>query len=150
MDEFKIENFLASHEGKQFPSYRPLTADQADAIRKKLLDRLGIDPHENGLTLVCHLAQMEKSAQEFSVQDSGFDLTKVLDSLEVHPETNVYINWYRFDRIDEIAAADLHQYFDDIWYPAVDDIDLFDATLSWVLSVSHDGKVRATKLDVKG
>jgi hypothetical protein len=32
-------------------------------------------------------------------------------------------------------------YFSDLWYPGADDIDLFDASVSWVVAIRHDGAV---------
>jgi len=75
----------------------------------------------------------------------SFDLRRVLCSIEIVPEDHVYINWYRFDKLDRMAVDDLAQYFDDVWYPSSDDIDLFDSTLSWVLSVTDEGYIRFVK-----
>lgn len=57
----------------------------------------------------------------------------------------VYINWHRFDKIDQMQFPDLMGHFDDIWYPGADDIDIFDDSLNWVASVSHFGNVRLLK-----
>lgn len=53
--------------------------------------------------------------------------------------SNVFINWYRFDDIDKMSLKDLDQYFYDIWFPATDDIDIFDDTFKWIVSIFHDG-----------
>jgi len=66
--------------------------------------------------------------------------------LGISAEKKVYVNWYRYDNVDEIQFVDLTKYFDDIWYPGLDDIDIFDATFSWILSISHDGAVRSARL----
>ncbi len=42
----------------------------------------------------------------------------------------------------------MSRWFDDIWYPASDDIDLFDSTLDWILSVSHSGLIDLRRLDM--
>ena len=67
-------------------------------------------------------------------------------SSATQPAATVYINWRHFESLDEMAFVALAKYFDDIWYAGADDIDIFDDTLSWVLSVRHDGEVRALKL----
>ena len=33
------------------------------------------------------------------------------------------------------------RWFDDLWYPAADDLEIFDASCSWLVSVAHDGAV---------
>ena len=63
-------------------------------------------------------------------------------SLGLAPEPLVYVNWLRFDDIDCLAFSDLARYFDDIWYPSADYIDIFDSSMSWVLSVDYLGFVR--------
>ena len=39
-----------------------------------------------------------------------------------------------------------NKYFDDIWYPDSDDIDIFDQTLSWILTVLHNGDVKILQI----
>ncbi|EKO31739.1 hypothetical protein LEP1GSC179_0008 [Leptospira santarosai str. MOR084] len=41
---------------------------------------------------------------------------------------------------------DLINNFDDIWYPSVDDIDIIDMSISWILSVSHFGEIKLIDL----
>jgi hypothetical protein len=36
--------------------------------------------------------------------------------------------------------------FADLWYPGPDDIDILDASLSWILAVGHDGEVKLVQL----
>jgi hypothetical protein len=57
----------------------------------------------------------------------------------------VYLNWYRFDDIDQIDLAALDQYFSDIWYPGSDDLDVFDDSTDWIVSIAHFGKIRFFK-----
>ena len=39
--------------------------------------------------------------------------------------------------------AIVSKYFSDIWYPSTDDIDVFDSSVSWILSVNHEGEIRS-------
>jgi hypothetical protein len=41
---------------------------------------------------------------------------------------------------------DLSRYFDDIFYPGPDDIELFDETLKWFMLVDHEGAISITEL----
>jgi hypothetical protein len=50
------------------------------------------------------------------------------------------------DFIDAMALNDLVRYFADLWYPGPDDIDILDASLSWILAVGHDGEVKLVQL----
>jgi hypothetical protein len=70
-----------------------------------------------------------------------FRLSQVLWRLRILPPEYVFVNWYRFDDVDEIKFADLESHFTDIWYPSSDDIEVFDSSLKWLIAVSHDGSV---------
>ena len=43
--------------------------------------------------------------------------------------------------IDEMKLDDLNKYFYDIWYPVVEDIEIFDRECNWMILISHDGDV---------
>ena len=146
MESFKIEHFLKTHNGLLFPWHRSLTADETEVIQRRLLNDAKIvsDTNTPNLDLVFYLVKKGEVHSDFNAQDKDFNLIAVLDNLEIRPQPNVFVNWYRFDKVDQIRLADLAQYFDDIWYPSSDDIDIFDEDLSWILSVSHDGELRVT------
>ena len=61
--------------------------------------------------------------------------------LNIKPNLQVYLNWYSFTDIDILNIIFLDKYFFDIWYPISDDIDIFDESLNWFLSIRHDGNV---------
>jgi hypothetical protein len=67
---------------------------------------------------------------------------RLLRKLGVTSPKKVYLNWYRFDDIDQIDLADLDRYFFDIWYPDSDDLDVFDDSADWIVSIAHHGNVR--------
>jgi hypothetical protein len=75
-----------------------------------------------------------------------FDLTSTLSAAGIQPSEKVLINWFRFDEIDEMSVEDLSKYFDDIWYPAADAIEIFDRSITWILSVGYSGEVSLLKL----
>jgi hypothetical protein len=74
-------------------------------------------------------------------------LQSTITRVGITPQQTVYIHWYYDDKIDEFYFADLAQYFDDIWYPGPDDIEIFDATLSWIVVVPHYGDVQWCRLE---
>jgi hypothetical protein len=85
------------------------------------------------------VAEMNAASKEFS-------LVEVLRSLGIRRNRDVFINWKRFECIDRIALEDLSRYFDDIFYPGPDDIELFDETLKWFMLVDHEGAISITEL----
>ncbi len=42
-----------------------------------------------------------------------------------------------------MKAEDLISTFSDIWYPSSDDLDIIDGTMQWIVSIDHNGTVRA-------
>ncbi len=67
---------------------------------------------------------------------------ELLKKNQIRPTEAVYINWYHFDDIDMFhTAKSVERCFDSIWYPVSDDIELFDDSLGWTLSVDHDGYI---------
>ena len=71
----------------------------------------------------------------------------MFSKLGIKHQSHVFLNWYRFDNIDEIEVDGLNTYFADIWYPSTDDIDLFDNTFKWIVSIRHDGQISRGRLE---
>jgi len=51
----------------------------------------------------------------------------------------------KFNKFDGFNADeefdDLFKFFSDIWYPSLDDIEIFDINLNWIISVRHYGDI---------
>lgn len=146
MDRIKIENFKRDQPDSDFPSYRALHPDEAESLRKSLLLRLNIQPSTSPLDLVKTVSNRSMLVEHADADKEAFDLSGVLSSLGIQPKEAVFINWYRYDCIDQMKIAELSRYFHDIWYPGADDIDVFDESLDWILSVGYSGPVSILKL----
>jgi hypothetical protein len=140
MDQHKIENFLKANSGLAFPEYMHLDESQATALRNliaKSVDSSDLD----GLSIVKKLYAAGTEANGIQADDTAFSIERLIRELRVECSENVYLNWYRFDDIDQISLTDLDQYFSDLWYPGSDDLDIFDDSADWVVSITHYGKV---------
>ena len=146
MELFKIEHFRRQYPGKEFPSVRSLGTEEAEKIATAIRLKSGIHG-EDSLSLMRQMHSRSSALEGFNAESEGFDLRSILGAAGITPGAQVYINWYRFDTIDCIFLKDLATYFDDIWYPGSDDIDLFDDTLSWIISVEHAGGIRVLMLN---
>ena len=136
MDSFKIE--LLEKEGKEFPFFLHLTdEDDLFNIQQILLENfnyLSIDELMEKLDTENFVSDFNASNEaEFSL----FELFKYLDIAPV----NVFINWDKFENIDEISFNDLDEYFYDLWFHSADNIDIFDETYRWLVSIRHDGVI---------
>jgi hypothetical protein len=145
MQSFKIENF-ERESGTPFPPFSALSVDDCESLRRRLAERLGLPTAVNGLDLVRAVGRQESRNLSLVGGSPGFDLRKELTAAGIDPPLSVYLNWYRYDDIDEMRFDDLSRYFDDIWYPSSDDLDVFDSSLRWILSVDHDGYGKVYRL----
>lgn len=146
MDQIKIDNYLRENPGQEFPSYEVLERESCEHIRSSLFEKLRLDPLLGSLKLVNEVDRLGDICDGIRCDEEYFDLKKALLSLGLECPEFVCINWYRYDDIDKMKFVDVVNNFDDIWYPDADDIDIFDESLKWVLSVSHSGRIKILKL----
>lgn len=141
MEDFKIENFTKYYQSDKFPWFRPLPQPELDDITSKMFKLMRVDAAANLIKLVSQIIKCGKYLNNFNPENDDFSLLSVFESLNITPLEKVYINWYQFDNIDEIQFSSLNRYFDDIWYPGPDDIDIFDESFLWILSITHEGDI---------
>ncbi len=148
MEKFKIEIFNQEKTGRPFPWFRSLKESETRILRQHLARAIGLPNDVSLLKLTQSIANMSVGYSDLNAEDEKFQLETTIQRLGVIPAEMLYVNWYRYDDIDEMRFKDVAEYFDYLWYPGPDDIDLFDATYSWVLSISHDGYVSGVRLKV--
>lgn len=139
MEPSKVEIFERERPGQPLPTLVRLGDAEAKRIRDALARKAGLDQNLEPLAFATALASLSRPVQGVNADDPDFDLASAFALVGITPGKYVYLDWYRFERIDLIAYAELSDHFDYIWYAGPDDIDLFDASLSWVVSVWHDG-----------
>jgi len=103
-------------------------------------------PSADGLAILKGIQERSALVQGLNAQDEGFALRRALKAAGICPLERVAINWGRFDDIDWAQLDELSLLFSDVWYPGSDDIDLFDSTLTWVLTICHEGYVSVCTL----
>ena len=146
MENFKIEHFEKDNPSKKFPEVHSLSLRETESVCQKLSEKLGLNSQDPKL-IVDIIDQKSVSLKEFDANDDEFLLSAVLSHLSIQPSENIYINWYRYDQIDKISYDDLNSCFGYIWYPAADDIDIFDSSFSWILTISHEGYIEFLKIN---
>jgi hypothetical protein len=77
--------------------------------------------------------------------EEGFVLSDLFVRLKLEAK-NIYINWSRFDDIDEMSALEFSAVFHDLWYPSSDDIEIFDQGQKWVLLIRHFDVVQILRI----
>lgn len=140
MEEFKIEIFRKENPARQFPEYKTLSPEKCDEILRKLIKVFGLE-NTDRLEIINELNKKYKPANFQNAEVDNFKLRELFQGLQIKPLDSVFINWYRFDRIDSFNFQDLHENFDYIWYPGPDDIEIFDESFNWMVHVSDDGDI---------
>lgn len=141
MDKFKIENFKTKNPTERFPSFKELDNLKCKKICDEIIMRYGL-VCQSSLEMVRIIDSYQEVVEGLSADNESFKLQGFFNHLDIKPEKNVFINWYRYDQIDSILWDDFVENFDYIWYPSADDIDIFDNTFDWILSVKHNGVLK--------
>jgi hypothetical protein len=147
MDDFKIKYFLndPDYAGLEFPWFRKVPQEEVKKIHKILQKKIGAKtPDSSAISIKAW--EIGKSI-EGNAEEEDFDLRKMFESLNIRPNEKVYLDWDEKRGVDEFYFEDLSKYFDDIWYPGPDDIEIFDSTFSWVFSILHEGYLNLVLLD---
>lgn len=150
MEKFKIDHFKNENPALDFPKYRSLNNEELINIQENLYSIFNIKEDRDLLRLVKTIDTHTINIENINVDDDDFNLQELFEFIKIKPAEFIYINWYRYDDIDSLRLSDFSIYFHDIWYKGSDDIDIFDKTFTWVVSVRHDGAIRYTKkLNIK-
>ena len=138
MEQWRLQR-LTEKQNIDPAEVRELPESDVQALRSRLCGCLGLKPSVDGLTLVKELQRRRRAIDECNAQVDGFDLLTCFARAGVMPAEHVYLNWYRFDRVDEVGFDLFRRCLDDFYYPAADDLDILDSHLTWVVSIDHDG-----------
>ena len=135
MDQIKLENFRKEH-GFEIPIVRSLLPGECIKIRENLL-------HKFSLNDIDDFFKIDKFSKldGFNADEENFDLKAVFSELNIATPNEICINFNKFESIDILHFDDLSKFFSDIWYPSLDDIEIFDINLSFIVSVRHYGAI---------
>lgn len=140
MQLYKIDQFGIDNAGKPFPPFESLHPVECDLLLAKIANRLGIDQLAVPLTElpieVC--SRLREQPTGSNVLAEGVCIESALCMLKT--KADIYLLWAQ-DEIDRISASDLVSHFYDIWYPAADDLIIFDKSFTFAVFIDHDGFV---------
>ena len=140
MDQIKLENFRKEN-GFEMPIIRSLSPNECLKIRENLLHKFSLDD-------IDEFFKIDKISRldGFNADEENFDLNALFNELNVATPNEICINFNKFESIDILRFDDLFKFFSDIWYPSLDDIEIFDINLSFIFSVRHYGGIYYVKL----
>ena len=135
MDQIKLENFRKEY-GFEMPIIRSLSNDECLKIRENLL-------HKFSLNNIDEFFKIDKFSKldGFNADEVNFDLMTAFSELGIAMPNEICINFNKFESIDILHFDDLSKFFSDVWYPSLDDIEIFDINLSFIISVRHYGAI---------
>ena len=135
MDQIKLENFRKEH-GFEMPIIRSLSPDECLKIIENLLHKFSLDDIDEFFKIdKCN------KLDGFNANEEKFDLKAAFSELGIATPNEICINFNKFENIDILRFDDLFKFFSDIWYPSLDDIEIFDINLSFIFSVRHYGAI---------
>ena len=144
MEKYKIDNFKKENQSIDFPWHRSLSSIEIQNIVSKLSKAVG-DVDVDPLALVKKIQKTSLQVDGINAEDSDFSISRIFEMLKIHPAENIFINWYRYDVLDEVRLDEFNHYFANIWYPSADDIDIFYISMDWIISISHHCIIRYIK-----
>ena len=135
MDQIKLENFRKEY-GFDMPIVRSLLAGECLKIRENLLHKCSLDD-------IDEFFKIDKFSKldGFDADEVNFDLKTAFGELGIATPNEICINFNKFESIDILYFDDLSKFFSDIWYPSLDDIEIFDINLNWIVLVRHYGAI---------
>ena len=135
MDQIKLENFRKEH-GFEMPIVRSLSPDECLKLRENLLHKFSLDDIDEFFKI-----DNFNKLDGFNADEENFDLKAAFSELGIATPNEICINFNKFESIDILHFDDLSKFFSDIWYPSLDDIEIFDLNLNWIVSVRHYGAI---------
>ena len=143
MQRIKIENFERIHGKGSFVPFRHFSDEEATRLRDEVGKSLGLPAGRSPEEVVTKVRDKGVVVANANAEGANFDLLKLLQQLDLPVANTIFLNWRLFDDVDEIRTTDLIQHFNDIWYPSLDDLDLIDVRVRWLISVHHHGGVQS-------
>lgn len=135
MDQIKLENFRKEY-GFDMPIVRSLSAGECIKIRENLLRKFSLDDIDEFFKI-----DKFNKLDGFNADEANFDLKTAFSEIGITTPNEICINFNKFESIDILRFDDLSKFFNDIWYPSLDDIEIFDINLSFIVSVRHYGAI---------
>jgi len=148
MHPHKILNYERENPGSEFPRYEEIRGVELQVLVDSFRKVVKAKPNATEEELWSAANSRSQQIPNLNAEAEDFDLGLVFSACGVsNLETlTVYVLWW-FSEIDRLRAVDVVRHIHDIWYPAADDILIFDATLTWQIGIDYTGCVWFGRLD---
>ena len=129
MQAFKIETYLRDNPTSRPPQFTRLTEPEVTDITERLLTAAGrhkAKPKE----IIQVLLDEATPIEGLNLDQNELPLREVFRIAGISPGPALYVQWEAFRDIDRFQIDELDRRFYDVWYPAADDIEIFDVELA--------------------
>ncbi|MBX3378106.1 MAG: hypothetical protein KF678_14015 [Phycisphaeraceae bacterium] len=118
-----------------------LPTPEVERLRATLLTKLGLASNAAPSAVLYRIMERSEPCGDVTIDAPGFDLGNVFQKAGIVPGPTLYY-WHGWDEIDTFDRMDLLMSIRLLWTSAApDDVDVFDDTLGWLLTVDHTGQV---------
>lgn len=139
MENIKIENMLFDY-GKT-AECREISVEECKKIEDGIIKNFIKEDIKQSEILK---SVLEKSKSIDRVDDD-FLIERVIEKKGLEKMDNIYVMWDDLNHIDEISLKEFDSHIFDLWYEGLDNIQIFDAGMEWILFITRYGDVRILK-----
>lgn len=146
MELFKIKNFNNTHKTETFPPFMEMNNFEIyNIIHNVLTEFVEGNLVLNNQILLELIHSKATFIEGINAMDDDFKLKTFLINNHLDASKYCYVNWDIFDKIDKFKIEDLCNFFDDIWYPSSDDLEIISEDFKWIICISHFGGLSILK-----
>ena len=135
MDGFKIELF-EKEKGKAFPQFYALDKEECGVLYRRFCSKMQIPGQK--MPVFDYFERKGAFVEKFNALQDGFNVSELFACLKVTADI-IYVCWDNFETIDRMSLQDFSRHFDDIWFPAADNVIVFPQEMSFMVMIRHDG-----------
>ena len=139
MENIKIENMVSDY-GKTVEC-REISEEECKKIEEIIVKNFIKEDIKQSEILKLIL---EKSKSIDKVDDN-FLIERVIEKKGFEKTESIYVMWDELSHIDEISLKEFDSHIFDLWYEGLDNIQIFDAGMEWILFITRYGDVRILK-----
>ncbi|MEA3587986.1 hypothetical protein J6I75_06450 [Pseudidiomarina sp. 1APP75-27a] len=141
MLEEKRQYYLEGDGDLNFPKFYTLSLDEASKHEAHIKSIFDFGECADALDIQNKIMKDSKLVSGFRADNLKFNLEDLFKSQNIEPQSELFINWHQFNKIERISVKSFSEFFDDIWYSNADDIYLYDDSFSWFILVMHHGAI---------
>ena len=150
MQIHKITNYEKIYGVGTFAPFRRLGKLETSTLLNKFKVILAISESASATSTVKQAREKCFQVDGANAESQKIDFSKLLSKLQFATDGKIYLNWNKFDDVDEMKTKFFIESFEHIWYPSSDDLDLIDTKMRWLLSVDHSGIIWGLNLSQIG